>query len=100
MQNGQSKEIKIELDGQAGEGKYANLVITSHSDSEFILDFAKFLPGLPGAKVHSRIIMTPKHTKLLLRSLDQNVSNYESKFGEIEIQEGDGFNIQPGEAIN
>ena len=96
----QPKEIKIELDPQAGEGKYANLVITSHSDCEFILDFAKFLPGLPAAKVHSRVIMTPKHTKLLLRSLEQNIGTFESKFGEIEIPAGEGFAVHNGETIH
>ena len=96
----QPQEIKIELDAQAGEGKYANLVITSHSDSEFILDFAKFLPGLPAAKVHSCIIMTPKHTKLLLRSLEQNVGKFEENFGVIELQDGEGFSVHGGETIH
>jgi hypothetical protein len=87
----QQMEIKVELDPKTAEGQYSNLVIISHSDSEFVLDFAKFLPGTPTARVHSRIIMTPKHAKLLLRSLTQNIENYERTFREIPLEEEAGF---------
>ncbi|HOG63817.1 MAG TPA: DUF3467 domain-containing protein [Spirochaetota bacterium] len=85
------QEIKIELEGKIGEGAYSNLVIIAHSDSEFILDFATFLPGNPSARVHSRIIMTPKHAKLLLHSLKQNIGQFEEQFGEIRISPQESF---------
>lgn len=81
------KEIKLELEPKTAEGTYANLVVIAHSDCEFILDFAKFLPGTPAAKVHSRIIMTPKHAKILLKSLEQNLGDFEGRFGEIDLGE-------------
>ncbi len=84
----QQKEIKVEIDSKAAEGIYANLAIIAHSDSEFIIDFAKLLPGTPGAKVHSRILLTPKHAKLLMTTLKKNIENFEDKFGEIRV-EGD-----------
>lgn len=99
MDQNQVKEIKVELDSQAAEGNYSNLVIISHSDSEFILDFARFLPGTPSARVHSRIIMTPKHAKLLLKTLDQNIENFEQKFSAIKVDDSEGFPPGGGPAI-
>jgi hypothetical protein len=84
----QQNEIKVEIDSKVAEGTYANLAIIAHSDCEFIIDFAKLLPGTPGAKVHSRILLTPKHAKLLMTTLAKNLENFEDKFGEIRI-EGD-----------
>ena len=75
----------LELDAEVGQGHYSNLAVISHSASEFIIDFATMLPGLPKAKVSSRIILTPEHAKRLLLSLQDNISRYESNVGRIEI---------------
>ena len=85
------QEIKVEIDGKIGEGAYSNLVIIAHSDSEFIFDFATFLPGNPSARVHSRVVMTPKHAKLLLHSLQQNIARFESQHGDIPLQRQESF---------
>ncbi len=85
------QEIKVELEGKIGEGSYSNLVIIAHSDSEFILDFATYLPGNPSARVHSRIVMTPKHAKLLMHSLQQNIGRFEDQFGEIHLRQQETF---------
>ncbi len=77
----------IEIDDQVAQGKYSNLAILSHSRSEFIVDFATKLPGLPKPKVISRIVMTPEHAKRLLYSLQENVARYESTHGPIEIHQ-------------
>lgn len=77
--------IELELDAEVAQGHYSNLAIISHSTSEFILDFAAVLPGLPKAKVKSRIILTPEHAKRLLMSLQENVARYETNVGRIEL---------------
>ncbi len=79
--------IDLELDESVADGHYSNLAIISHSTSEFILDFAAILPGLPKAKVRSRIILTPEHTKRLLISLQDNITRYETNVGKIEIHQ-------------
>jgi hypothetical protein len=43
------------------------------------------LPGLPKARVHARVIMTPQHAKSLLGALEQNLKNYEAQFGAIKL---------------
>ena len=79
--------IDVELDAEVAQGHYSNLAIISHSTSEFILDFAAILPGLPKANVKSRIILTPEHAKRLLLSLQENIARYETNVGRIELQQ-------------
>lgn len=77
--------IDIELGDEVAQGHYSNLAIIAHSTSEFVIDFAAVLPGVPKAKVRSRVILTPEHAKRLLLSLQENISRYESNIGKIEI---------------
>ncbi len=97
-----SQEIQIELNEQIAEGVYANLVIIGHSDSEFIFDFARFLPGKPKAKIHSRIIMNPKNAKLFLKAFQDNIIKFESQFGVIKMGPEDRpkFGIQADDDSN
>lgn len=85
MQNEQTFEMNIELDEQTAQGTYSNLVIISHSSSEFVLDFAALMPGVPKAKVKSRVVLAPEHAKRLLLSLQENITKYESNMGRIVI---------------
>tara|TARA_X000000368_G_C22902236_1_gene654634 strand:- start:513 stop:827 length:315 start_codon:yes stop_codon:yes gene_type:complete len=75
--------LNIELGEEVAEGTYSNLAIINHSPSEFIVDFIQMIPGLPKAKVKSRVILTPQHAKRLMRALTDNISKYEDQFGEI-----------------
>ncbi len=91
------KQINIELKPEVAKGLYSNLAIITHSRSEFILDFATILPGLPKPDVQSRIVMAPEHCKRLLNALLDNIGKYEAQFGPIGIEarrsQGDTFNI-------
>ena len=88
--------IEIQLDEQIAQGNYCNLAIIAHSTSEFILDFATMLPGLPKARVKSRVVLTPEHAKRLLMSLQDNITRYESNMGQIKFRQPEqpvgGFN--------
>jgi hypothetical protein len=64
---------------------YANLVRIAHSSTDFVLDFARFLPGELKAPVAARVILSPLAAKLLLKALAENVARYESTFGVITI---------------
>ena len=88
QQKKQKNQINIELSEEQAEGIYANLAMITHSPSEFVIDFIKMMPGIPKAKVKSRIIVTPQHAKRLLRALKDNVSKYEAMHGTIDIPEG------------
>jgi hypothetical protein len=87
MENKNGQQIDIELSEEIAGGTYSNLAIITHSNSEFILDFVKIMPGVPKAKVGSRIILTPHHAKRLLVALSDNIKRFEDNFGEIEVNE-------------
>ena len=96
----EKKEISLEIKPDIAKGTYSNLAIITHSHSEFIIDFATMLPGLPKPDIGNRIIMTPEHAKRLLNALMDNVTKYESQFGLISLggqqppqQQGGTFNL-------
>ena len=85
MTEKKSQQINIHLSEEVGQGNYCNLSIITFSPSEFILDFATMLPGLPKARVKSRVVLTPEHAKRLLLSLQENITRYENNIGKINI---------------
>ena len=103
--NENTEQINIELGEKEAEGIYSNLAIITHSPAEFVIDFTRVVPGVPKARVLSRIITTPQHAKMLLRALKDNIDKFESRFGEIKIDAQNtpqfGFiNPEKGEKIN
>ncbi|MFQ3577349.1 MAG: DUF3467 domain-containing protein [Cytophagales bacterium] len=80
-------QINIELSEEMAEGIYVNLAMIAHSNSEFVIDFIRMMPGVPKAKVKSRIVITPEHAKRLLFALNENISRFEQTFGEIKQQD-------------
>ena len=82
--NEQQGQINIELDEKVAEGIYSNLAIINYSASEFVVDFVTLMPGVPKAKVKSRIVLTPQHAKRFLKALGENIHRYEQANGEIK----------------
>ena len=80
-------QLNIELDQEVAEGMYSNLAIINHSVSEFIVDFINIMPGVPKAKVKSRIILTPQHAKRLTKALADNIRKFEEVHGDIKEYE-------------
>jgi len=78
------QQINIELPENLASGTYANLAIIAHSQAEFVIDFTRLLPGVPKAKVQSRIIMTPHHVKMFSAALADNIKKFEAQNGEIK----------------
>lgn len=87
MNQENDQQINIELSEEMAEGVYANLAMIAHSNSEFVIDFIRLMPGVPKAKVKSRIILTPEHAQRLLQALKDNISKYENNFGTIRESE-------------
>ena len=85
-------QINIELSEEVADGIYSNLAMITHSNAEFIVDFINMMPGVPKAKVKSRIILTPQHAKRLLKALQDNISKFEAMHGEIK-------DADPGDAM-
>lgn len=98
VENNETQQIDIELNEEIAEGTYSNFAIITHSNAEFIIDFVRMMPGVPKARVKSRIVMTPMHAKRLLMALGDNISKFEDNFGEIEFNDsiGPGFPLNFG----
>ena len=90
-------QLQIDLDEATAQGAYSNLVLINHNDNEFVLDFAYMQPGAPRARVRSRIISSPRHTKRLLRALEFNVRRYEERFGKIDEPDPPRTSGEPAE---
>lgn len=80
------QQIQFNLKPEVAEGTYANVAIIAHSPSEFVLDFARMVPGLKESPVVSRVIMSPENVKKLLFALQDNLAKYEKQFGTISIK--------------
>jgi hypothetical protein len=85
-QNPQQKQLNLKIDEKVGEGIYANFFMITNSPSEFIMDCGRILPGLPDARIYSRVVMTPSHAKQLLQLLQKNMDAYEKQHGEVKVQ--------------
>jgi len=88
--------INIELPEDVAEGIYSNLAVITHSNSEFIIDYIRIMPGVPKAKVKARILLTPQHAKRLLKALNENVAKFESVNGTIEETEVNAMGLSFG----
>ena len=93
--NTNKNQLQVELPQGGAQGEYANFAIITHSSSDFIIDFARVLPGLPKAQVKSRVILAPEHAKRLLAALQENIVRYEREFGAIKIPNKESRTIAP-----
>jgi len=77
--------ININVDPDKLESKYSDSVFINFSPFGFTFDFAQNIPQMKIVKVLSRVSFSPQHTKAFLNVLQNQVKNYENKFGEINI---------------
>ena len=96
MENPIDNQLNIELGEDVADGIYSNLAIITHSNSEFVIDFIKVMPGVPKAKVKSRIVITPQHAKRLMSALSENIGKFEKVHGVIKQTEGIGIPMNFG----
>jgi hypothetical protein len=77
--------IEIPSDLQPG---YANLARIAHAPAEFVMDFARLLPGDSKAIVAARVVMSPVALKLFAQAVNENLARYEATFGTVNIPSG------------
>ena len=71
------------MDDSVASGVYSNGLMVHTSETEFTLDFLYMEPGRPTARVRSRVVVSPRQAKRLLRLLGDNVRRYERRFGPV-----------------
>lgn len=84
MSDEPASKLQVQIDEDVAQGVYTNLVLINHTENEFVLDFAFIQPGNARAKVRSRLISSPRHTKRLLTALQKNLERFEERFGTID----------------
>jgi len=87
----EKRELKLKINDAELKGEYSNQVAIMHSKYEFVLDFINMLP--PEAIVTSRIITNPASMKQMYNAIALNLKKYESKYGEIIIDEDSHMEI-------
>lgn len=92
----QQQQLPIELPDEVAEGLYSNLMFITHSPSEFVLDFARALPGNRKGKIYSRVVMTPQHAKALSELLQRNIATFEDTHGPIKLSGKTGEDARIG----
>lgn len=96
MENPKNKnQINIELPEEIADGIYSNLAVITHSNSEFVVDFIKIMPGMPKAKVKARIVLTPQHAKRFAKALLDNIMKFEAVNGDIAENQHSNDDLPP-----
>ncbi len=91
---------RINVKPEDADGTYSNIVLVAHSKAEFVLDFARMMPGNSAANLKSRIIMSPHAVKAFAAQLTKQVETYEKNNGLLTDSQGQnsiGFNAPNNE---
>ncbi len=79
-----ARQLRLETPANLN-AQYANAVIISQTHSEIIMDFIQVMPNDLRARIQTRIAMTPANAKLFLNALNENLTKFEEKHGEISL---------------
>ena len=75
------QNMQVEAENSTLKGGYSNNALISHTKEEFVLDFMLIHP--PKGLLINRTIMSPAHFKRMVKAMQENLSKYESQFGQI-----------------
>jgi hypothetical protein len=85
---------RINASPAEAEGEYSNVFFVASSKAEFVLDFARAMPGVPAATLKSRVIISPHRVKALVQALEAQISSYEDRFGPLDSSGQSTFGFQ------
>jgi hypothetical protein len=92
--DGKKKRITVKVNHK-DEGFFTDNVTVFHNPTKFVIDFSQTVPRFDNinGKIqqtftinHKTVIMDPNFAKILLKTLEKNVKNYEKNFGAIKIK--------------
>lgn len=85
--------VQVHISPEIQRGSYANNMVVTHSQEEFVVDFIMVTP--PVGIVNARVIVSPSHAKRMAQALLENVAKYEASFGEIRGIEPVAMEVKP-----
>jgi hypothetical protein len=75
--------IHLDMNETVAQGAYSNLALANVNQEEFIIDFVFLQPHVNKGQVRSRVIMSPKNVKRLVKMLEGQLNEYEKNMGPI-----------------
>lgn len=81
---GKKRQLRLEIPANLN-ASYSNSVVISQNKNEIIFDFIQVMPNDPRARIQQRVVMTPTHAKVFLRTLNETITRYEDNNGEIDV---------------
>ncbi len=79
--------LQIDFEPSQLKALYSNMCFVAHSSqSEFVLDFLSFLPGMKNPMLEQRVVMSPQNMLRLLHTIADNINKYEQQYGEIKLE--------------
>jgi len=81
---GKKRQLRLEIPANLS-ATYSNSVVISQNKNEIIFDFIQVMPNDPRARIQERIVMTPAHAKVFLRTLNETIVRFEENNGEINV---------------
>ena len=76
----EAPDIQIQIPESIAAGEYANFFQVRFSPVEMVLDFGRLIPDLNEIRLVSRVLMHPAQGKLLVQTLEANITAYEQHF--------------------
>jgi hypothetical protein len=92
-QQSNQQQIQLRITDEVLKGAYANTALISHNQEEFVLDFMNIYPAQQQGIINSRVIVSPQHIKRIITAMQDNIKNYEDRFGKIPDAAGPQHNF-------
>ena len=77
--NNKQQGLQIEMPQEVAQGAYSNFAVITHGSGDFVIDFARVLPGVPKEQPCSRIIMARENVRRLLLAPTEQLMRYEAE---------------------
>ncbi|MDY0059627.1 MAG: DUF3467 domain-containing protein [Myxococcota bacterium] len=76
-------DLKIQAEERVAQGVYSNSALVNLSENDVTLDFLYIPPQSTVGHLRSRVILSPRQAKQLVRVLGESVARFEERFGPI-----------------
>lgn len=73
--------LQIQAEDAVARGVYSNSALVNLNENEITLDFLYIPPQSPVGHLRSRVILSPRQAKQLVRVLTDSMARYEQRFG-------------------
>ncbi|MGD9855096.1 MAG: DUF3467 domain-containing protein [Planctomycetaceae bacterium] len=91
-------QVSARVPADVGQGCFSNAVLVLTGPFEFVMDFVMRLSEAP--RIVARVVLPKPVAVQFARALEQNVANYEARFGPLPRPPKPRISIAPAEAVH